>query len=208
MTDVKDFDALATGWDANPRIRETARVFVSHILQHVPLPPRAEALEFGCGTGQAGLQLASLLHRIAMVDASEGMLTVLRQKIDHAAIRNLHIHCGDFLRMDFGLRQFDLIYSLMAMHHVQDIPAILAHTFALLKPGGFFCVGDLEPENGSFHGGSMDVQRGFDPRLLGNQLRSCGFADVYAKRMMVIEKADARGIPKTYPLFFMMAQKP
>lgn len=208
MTNHNAFDNMAKDWDNNPRIIKMACNFADHIKQHVPLTRQTRALDFGCGTGQVSMHLHSIVHSVAMVDTSEGMLDVLRHKLANSAIDNMHIYKGDLFQSSLAENSFDLAYTLMALHHVKQVLPVLHRFYKLLKPGGYLCIGDLEPEDGSFHGIDMDVHLGFDPTELQTQLKESGFSVEQACRMMVVEKPDESGIDKPYPLFFLLMQKP
>ena len=208
MTNHNAFDSMAKDWDNNPRIIKMACNFADHIKQYVPLSRQTRALDFGCGTGQVSMHLHPMVNSVTMVDTSEGMLEVLRQKLAKNVIDNMHIHCGDLFQTTLAEHSFDLAYTLMALHHVKQVLPVLERFYQLLKPGGYLCIGDLEPEDGSFHGEEMDVRLGFNPTVLQKQLEDSGFTMRQACRMMVVEKPDKNGIDKAYPLFFLLVQKP
>lgn len=207
MSSQNTFNALAEEWDNNPRILKMATAFADLIRKHVPLTNDMRALDFGCGTGQVGIRLHSFLHSIAMVDTSDGMLSVVKQKIDHHAIPNMHIHFGDLFQPGLEENRYDLAYTLMALHHVGELAPVFTRFQRLLKTGGYLCIGDLEPEDGSFHGEEMEVHRGFDPQELKKQLQKEGFEILRTERMLVVEKPDQNGVDKSFPLFFLLARK-
>lgn len=207
MTAPNHFDTVAKEWDNNPRIIRMAAAFATLIRQHVPLTEDMRVLDFGCGTGQVGMRLCSSVKSMAMVDTSEGMLAVLRQKITNSAGRNMSLHQGNLFQADLEEDAFDLAYTLMTLHHVRDIDAVFTRFHRLLKRGGWLCIGDLEPEDGSFHGEDMEVHRGFDPQQLQRQLQNGGFEVLGTERMLVVEKPDQNGIDKSFPLFFLLARK-
>lgn len=207
MTTPDMFDKLADNWDDNPRMIERSSTFVTHIRRNVPLSKHVRALDFGCGTGQVGIRLSPEVRSIAMVDNSEGMLTVLRKKIARAGINNLRIHYGDLFNQDLETQGYDLAYSLMAIHHAKEISALLLRFHELLKPGGYLCIGDLEPEDGSFHGEDMDVHHGFAPYELEKQLSSIGFSHIRHVRMLTMERPLQNGKNRKFPVFFLVAQK-
>lgn len=208
MTDRKLFDDMAADWDDNPRITEMAATFAAHIRQQVPLTDQARALDFGCGTGQVSIRLYPAVRSIAMVDTSEGMLKVLRKKIDRTGVRNMHVFEGDLFQEGLEEKNYDLAYTLMALHHIKEVPPTLSRFYDLLSSGGYLCIGDLEPEDGSFHGEDMEVHCGFSPCELQKQVESCGFINVRTCRMLVVEKPTQTGKNKQFPLFFLIAQKP
>lgn len=207
MTTPSIFDAKAVQWDANPRIAKVAKAFADSLRRHLPLNHGMRAIDFGCGTGQVGILLQEAIGSLTMVDTSQGMLTVLRQKIAEQRIDNMHLYPGDLFQTSLAPGSFDLAYTLMALHHLQNIPAVLNRFHQLLKPGGFLCIGDLEPEDGSFHGGEMEVHQGFDPRQMGRDVADRGFQVQKIERLLTIQKPDQGGTVRTYPLFFLMAQR-
>ena len=48
-----------------------------------------DALDFGCGTGLVTLQLQPFLHSITGVDGSQGMIDILKQKIEKKNLTNV-----------------------------------------------------------------------------------------------------------------------
>jgi ubiquinone/menaquinone biosynthesis C-methylase UbiE len=201
------FDVKAAEWDSNPRITAMAEAFFAQLKQHVPLTPGTRALDFGCGTGQVGMRLGPLVGSVAMVDTSEGMLQVLRGKMDRDGITNLVIHQGDLFQEDLEKDGYDLGCCLMALHHVKNVPALLNRFGQLLAPGGLLCIADLEPEDGSFHGEELDVHHGFEPGALGRVLEESGFSVKLIKRLLELKKTDGTGTNRCYPIFFLEAQK-
>ena len=55
--------------------------------------------------------------------------------------------------------RFDLVYTLMTLHHIPDTAKILGSFQALLQPGGVLCIADLDKEDGSFHSHEADFRR-------------------------------------------------
>lgn len=201
------FDEKAREWDQRPRGLEMASVFADRIRQRVPLSATMELLEFGCGTGLVSLQLSPSVRRIHLVDTSPGMLEVLEEKITDRGIVNMELHCGDILDLPLSEEQFDLIYSLMALHHVPAVKPLLERFRRLLKVGGRLCIGDLEPEDGLFHDAGIEVHHGFAIPELSRLVEESGFAVTAADRMYLLRKTDRNGQLRDYPLFFLTAQK-
>ena len=63
----------------------------------------------------------------------------------------------------YGEGSFDLIYTLMVLHHVGDVETIIRKFRGLLNPGGYLAIADLYSEDGSFHGEGFSGHMGFDP---------------------------------------------
>ena len=156
MLPENNFDKKAKTWDEDPQIVLRAQKVAAHIRKGVPLNPDMSALEYGCGTGLLSFALKDDLRRISLADSSQEMLRVLNEKIQRAQIKNMFPMYLNLVGGDVCLQKFDLIYSLMVLHHVKDTRKILVSLRDLLHEGGFLCIADLDKENGSFHGSGFE----------------------------------------------------
>jgi hypothetical protein len=95
----------------------------------------------------------------------------------------------------------------MALHHVPDVTPLLNSFAALLKPRGSLCIGDLEPEDGSFHNEDKDVHHGFDTAELKELLEDRQFQTTHCDTMHTLHRVDDDGNARNYPLFFLVARK-
>ncbi|MHB8494821.1 MAG: class I SAM-dependent methyltransferase, partial [Casimicrobiaceae bacterium] len=122
---TSDFDARAAAWDGDPTKVERAQAVADAIVRHVSLTGAMNAMEYGCGTGLLSFMLRPRLGQITLADVSEGMLTVAAGKIaaaNDAALRTVKL---DLLVDPMPAERYDIIYSLMTLHHVADTDAIL-----------------------------------------------------------------------------------
>ncbi len=87
-----NFDEEAATWDKNPGRVKVANDIADAILGQQILTPEMNVLEFGCGTGLLTLRLLPLVRSVTGVDSSEGMLGVLRSKIEDHHLTNLRLH--------------------------------------------------------------------------------------------------------------------
>ena len=204
MTTTTDFDARAATWDDDPAKVERARAIADAIGRHVRLQPTMRALEYGCGTGLLGFMLRPRLGDVTLADVSEGMLEVAAGKIaaaGDAAMRTVRL---DLLADPLPPQRFDLVFSLMTLHHIPDTAAILRRFRAVLAEPGTLCIADLDAEDGSFHGAGFDGHNGFDRGRLGAQARAAGFATVAFTTAYVMRKASG-GVERSYPIFLLVA---
>ena len=103
--------------------------------------------------------------------------------------------------------RFDLTYSLLTLHHIQDVQNILAKFHDVLLPNGYLLVADLDKEDGSFHtDGSTDVHLGFDRKELQKMVEDAGFGNVTFSTAYEIKKKIGNE-EKTFPVSLMAAQK-
>ena len=201
-----DFDARAANWDDDPTKVERAQAVADAIVRSVPLSGTMRAMEYGCGTGLLSFMLRPRLGDVTLADISDGMLAVAARKIEaanDAAMRTVKL---DFLVDPVPAGRYDIVYSLMTLHHVPDTDAILRRFHDALAPNGLLCIADLDAEDGSFHGAGFDGHHGFDRALLGAKARTAGFAPVEFSTAHEIEKVVG-GRARIYPVFLMVARK-
>jgi len=204
---MTNFDERARDWDSDPDKVERARTVAAAIRKAIPLSNDMKALEYGCGTGLLSFALQSDLGQITLADTSTGMLEVLREKIDNAGMTNMHPVRLDLASDPLPTERYDLTYSLMTLHHLRDVNAMLAKFRDLLTPDGYLVVADLDKEDGSFHtDGSTDVHLGFDRNELQQIAEDIGFGNVTFSTAYKIKKKIGSE-EKTFPVFLMTARK-
>jgi len=201
------FAAKARLWDGNPMIAAVVQAFYAVARPLLGDLSGRAVLDFGCGTGLLGLRFAAEAKRLDMVDASPAMLNVLREKIAAQGLRNVTIHQGQLAELGLPQASAQLIVSLMALHHVADIPALLQVLRKICAPGGQIIVGDLISEDGSFHAPDAAAHNGFAPEALGAMFAANGFAVQHTIRHHTMRKPDASGTLRDYPQFILAAQK-
>jgi SAM-dependent methyltransferase len=102
---------------------------------------------------------------------------------------------------------FDMIYSQMVFHHVENLHALLMKLGRMLTAGGYLAIADLYTEDGSFHGEGFRGHPGFDPEWLAGQIRDAGLANIHHQWCYTITKKDASDILKEFPVFLITAEK-
>ncbi|HRX71636.1 MAG: class I SAM-dependent methyltransferase [Candidatus Competibacteraceae bacterium] len=203
---MTDFDLRAATWDADPIKQERALAVAQAIRQQIPLAPTWRALEYGCGTGLLSFALHKDLGDITLADASPGMLAVLEGKIAAAGLLHMHPLLLDLTHDSRSAERYDLIHTLMTLHHVADTERLLQDFYALLRPGGWLAIADLDQEDGSFHGPGFIGHYGFDRAVLGAQMESAGFNNIAFSTCYVMRKPTDQGM-REYPLFLAIATR-
>jgi ubiquinone/menaquinone biosynthesis C-methylase UbiE len=204
----RNFDDAASSWDEEPRRLRLANAVAQAVQKEVVLTDRMNALDFGCGTGLVTLSLQPYVRRITGADTSEGMLQVLRGKVESRGLTNVKTVLLEPDREAFHQEQFDLLVSSMTLHHVEDVGKLLDEFYRVLLPGGVLAVADLDAEDGSFHGhGLAAAHSGFDRERMRVMLEGAGFREVRVATATRVEKPDARGEMQTYTVFLITARK-
>ncbi|MBA4322157.1 MAG: class I SAM-dependent methyltransferase, partial [Odoribacter sp.] len=167
-----------------------------------------KAFEFGSGTGLVSFQFKDHFKEITLADNSAGMMEVLMEKIRTEKITNMKPVLSDIFRNDPGFSDFDIIYTLLTLHHINDTVKTFEKFSSMLKSGGYLCIGDLITEDGSFHhkDPEFDGHKGFDPDDLKARLILTGFSIELETIFSVIEK-EQNSVMKKYPMFLIIAKK-
>jgi ubiquinone/menaquinone biosynthesis C-methylase UbiE len=164
------FVAKAANWDNPDKINMTKK-FLSEMLFIINPLPSWKALEIGAGTGLVGLNVEPLVAKVVMIDTSESMLEVLKQKlVEKSNVEILHGEVFDYKQQDI-----DFVFSAMAFHHLSDVEETLNHLATITKSGAWVVVGDLITEDGSFHNFEPIPYCGFDTAILTKQFVKAGF---------------------------------
>jgi 2-polyprenyl-3-methyl-5-hydroxy-6-metoxy-1,4-benzoquinol methylase len=199
------FDQKAATWDDEPRRVDMAKAVAMKIREAAPMDEDTEAMEFGCGTGLISAMLADSVKSITAVDTSEQMLKVLDEKLQKNNIGNIKTRRADLTKeKPFG-EKFDLIFSSMAFHHIDNIKVLLGKFNQMLRDGGRVAISDLDTEQG-FHDYEV-AHKGFDRNEFAAWLKDAGFGSVKEQTAYVINKPDAKGVLRDFPVFLITADK-
>lgn len=200
---MDSFDERAETWDDDPAKVERARVVADAIASTLQLDGSQRLLEYGAGTGLVTEALRDAVGAVTMADTSTGMRDVMRAKIDAGVIPDARVWDLD-LAGDVALPddRFDLVVTVLALHHIADIDQTLANFAKLLEPGGHLCVVDLDHEDGSFHDEGFEGHHGFVRSDFETQLTGAGFSDVSFQTCHHVIRHD-----RPYPLFLATAAR-
>ncbi len=205
---MEHFDKRAQNWDNDLMKVERANTFAKEIFNIIQPNKSMNALEFGCGTGLLSHQLKDDFKTITLIDTSEEMIKVLNEKIISNNIKNFNPIHINLLNDDLDKKDFNVIYTLMTLHHIIDLNKILKIFHSLLNTNGYLCIADLVKEDGSFHYQTPDFDghNGFDKKELISILINNGFEILNYNISFEIEKIQDNRIYK-YPLFLMVCKK-
>ena len=200
-----EFAVKAKGWDEDPMVKGIADVFLKVLKKNFEFSYGLDLLEFGCGTGLIGLDIANSVHSITMLDNSPAMFNILKAKVKAGGFRNVECVLGDVksARLEHG--SFDMIFSSMALHHVENISELLEEFYKYLTPNGCLVIADLDLEDGSFHEKEV-AHNGFSSKKLINLFNNAGFQIKYLENHYAVKK-EVDGEEEEYDLFFLVSNK-
>ena len=96
-----------------------------------------EILDLGCGYGWHCIYFCQKkAARVIGVDLSEKMLETARKRAQGLDISYRRCAMED---VDFPDNSFDMVFSSLALHYVEDFARLAEKVKRMLKPGGIFC---------------------------------------------------------------------
>ncbi len=203
---MNPFNEKAKIWDEDPRRGSLGAAIAQAVGPKITNRPRL--LDYGCGTGLCSLPLAGSCATVLGVDSADEMLAQMAAKARSAGLAHVTTRCHNLVATPLVGLEFDIILCAMTLHHVREIPLLLSRFHSLLVPGGLLAVADLDEEDGSFHQDSRGVEHhGFRREWIQQQLEVTGFAQVNFETAHKLEKPDASGVPRRYPVFLSTARK-
>ena len=157
----------------------------------------ATILDAGSATGYATKLLRHRFARSFVIELDHSVV-MLRQRanrrrtyIPWSGLRRFPV-CADFQRMPLAPSSVDLVWSNLALHWAEEIPAVFAEAHRVLRPGGLLMFSMFGPDtlkelnstfrdsgsrgNGS-RGNGFRVNRFVDMHDVGDALVQSGYAD-------------------------------
>jgi tRNA (cmo5U34)-methyltransferase len=203
---MNEFDKKAAEWDKNPMHWERSAAIAEEIKKLIPYKKGMTALEYGAGTGICSFLLKDRFKEIILMDISPEMIRITDEKIGSSNVRNLKTLLFNLESDEYPDAKFDLIFTHMVLHHVNDIEKIINKFHGLLNPNGHLIIADLYEEDGSFHGDGFTGHNGFNTDSLSGILSKNGFSDISHKTCFNIDRKISETELKLFEVFLMVAK--
>jgi malonyl-CoA O-methyltransferase len=148
-------NGVSAGWDrsaaAYDDVLEANRRGAERLVAALPDPPYRRAVDVGCGTGFASLEMARRAgaRHLVGIDVSAEMVARYRQRLGSLDGVEVEAHVADVLAMPVAPGSADAVVSTMALHWMPDRRAAVGAMAAALRPGGV--LGVLSSGRGSDH---------------------------------------------------------
>jgi tRNA (cmo5U34)-methyltransferase len=204
---MNEFDIKAAEWDLNPMHFDRSLAIAKEIIENIPLNNEMTVMEYGAGTGITSFLLKDYVKDITLMDNSTEMVRIMNEKIKSKNAINLKALNFNLETDDFTIGTFDLIFTQMVLHHVEDIDGIIRKFHKLLNHNAHLVIADLYEEDGSFHGDGFTGHKGFSIDSLSAVLRANKFSDISNRTCFVIDRKISETESKQFEVFMLIAKK-
>ncbi len=199
------FDKVAKQWDAKSRRIFMAKNTFEEIKKKFFLTKDMKVLDIGAGTGLLLLNFVDKVKHITGIDNSQGMLDVLKEKLENSHINNVNIQYFDANKDTLHKKEYNLAISNMTFHHFIRPENFIKQVYDSLDIKGRICIADLETEDGTFHSKENlegVYHFGFDKKIFLNWLKQANFKNISTETIFKINKNG-----KKFPVFLAYGEK-
>jgi len=111
------------------------------LAAHLDLPRGARVLDLGGGSGWVAELLARFGFRPVVLDVARPLLRLAGRRLASAGLVG-HAVAGDMTALPLRGASVEAVLAIDALHHVDDLAAVLAEARRVLVPGGRFLIGE------------------------------------------------------------------
>jgi len=152
MLDSKGFDLWSNNYDKQVQLSDEENRYpfagykkvLGTVYEKIRIQNPKDILDIGFGTGILTKKLYDDGYTIYGIDFSSEMLKKAKQKMPNAELLPFDF-AGGCLPKEFEQKQFDVILSTYAMHHIDDEAKknLILQLLKSLKPKGILIFGDV-----------------------------------------------------------------
>ncbi len=139
------FDRAAADYETRAVLQRTVEAHCLARLDLVRIAPRV-ILDLGCGPGVAGRALRKRYRgaRVMGIDLAPAMLRVARRR--RGWFSGQRFVCADAQALPLAPGSVDLVFSNLTVQWCNDLGAVLAEAWRVLRPGGLCMFTSLGPD--------------------------------------------------------------
>jgi ubiquinone/menaquinone biosynthesis C-methylase UbiE len=138
----REFEKQASNFEAAGSLFRDSSI-LDWIASHVDVPPGAAILDVAGGTGQLGRHLARTGGSAVIVDLTDAMLDAGLRSVQEEGRDDVVFVRGDATALPFPDRQFDVVVSRFALHHMDDPGSAIAEMARVCRSEGSVTVIDM-----------------------------------------------------------------
>jgi SAM-dependent methyltransferase len=145
-TIVDQFTRQAIPFATAPAIRNTDAL--NRIVNAAGAGPGDTVLDVACGPGLLVCAFANVVDHAAGIDITPAMLEQAGKLQAELGLQNVSWQLGDVEALPFPDRQFSIVASRFALHHLQEPLKVLKEMRRVCAAGGRIVVADSAPAQG------------------------------------------------------------
>lgn len=139
------FAAQAANWDKLRALHVPEERVEAAIRQVIGASEFQTLLDLGTGTGRMLELLGPLSARAVGIDQSPQMLSIARDRIERAGLRNVQLRQGDIYAAPVEQDGYDLVIMHQVLHYLDDPLRAIKEAARALRPGGRLLIVDFAP---------------------------------------------------------------
>ena len=139
------YDAIADRYDLFVREQSVIHRVAIPVVLELAQPSGARVLDLACGQGVLARALARRGDAVTAVDISAPLLDIARRVEESEALGIQYINDDARALATLGDGSFDGVVSSLTFTDFDDLAAVLASVFRVLKVGGWFVFAALHP---------------------------------------------------------------
>lgn len=144
------FSSIAETWDTVRGLHYPNEAIEAALLQMAGPGPFHRLIDFGTGTGRMLALFSPHVTEAEGIDFSHRMLTVARNNLDAAGIRNARVRFGNVTAVPFADASADLVIIHQVLHFLDAPGDAITEAARVLAPGGRLLVIDFAPHDLEF----------------------------------------------------------
>lgn len=131
------FDLRQKGDNFNVLLEQPA------VMELLPDIKGKRILDLGCGFGDNCIDFVNRgAESVVGIDISEKMLSVARQENAHSKIKYINMGMNEIGKLESN---FDLVYSSLAFHYIEDFGKLISDIYDRLNDGGILLFSQEHP---------------------------------------------------------------
>jgi demethylmenaquinone methyltransferase/2-methoxy-6-polyprenyl-1,4-benzoquinol methylase/ArsR family transcriptional regulator len=185
------FAAQAANWDKVRALHIPEERVEAAIREAIGTDPIQTLLDLGTGTGRMLELLGPLATRAAGIDQSPQMLSVARDRIERAGLRNVQLRQGDIYAAPVEPDGYDLVIMHQVLHYLDDPSRAVREAARALRPGGRLLIVDFAPhEEETLRSAHAHRRLGFAAAEIAGFMTAAGL-DLIAKNDLTPGRGEA-----------------
>jgi len=115
---------------------------IHRVLNQLNISKSSKILELGCGVGMTTKFIAKKFSEsyVTALDYDSEQIKKAKEENDN---KKVNFTVGDAANLNFSDNSYDIVFEILAFHHIPKYQVAIKEVFRVLKPGGKFIILDI-----------------------------------------------------------------